>query len=932
MDKGAHFYKCDFQIHTPRDAQWSGGDATTEAERKEYAEQLILACRQKGLGAIAITDHHDFAFFPYVTRAAQEELDESGQPVPDETKLVVFPGIEITLTAPNCQALLILDADFPENLLESVLTTLAISQAPSTDPKHATIQRIPQSVVNNLPDLYQKLNSHSPFKGRFTDFPNVSDTGHGTMLRAGFGDFYKTMPCVGGYIDGSLSSLGTGNLSIVNGRNRDYGFKAIGIFQTSDNRRRDHADLGRHTTWVKWSEPTAEALRQACLAKESRLSQDEPELPNVWITSVSVSNSKFLGRVQLEFSQQYNTIIGGRGTGKSTILEYLRWGLCDEPLDSSDWDLVPVQAKRKKLIDDTLQKMNGEVIVTFLLNNVKHIIKRNSTTKEVSLKIGDSDFAQTSEQEVRNLLPVQAYSQKQLSNVGVRIEELKRFVELPIKQSLDQIGAEVRDVQAKLRSAYGDLIRKREVEADIAKYKIEISSLTKQLATLRKSLRGLSEADQEIIEQKSLYDNEELIIENLKNQVEQNKGLVESLEQDFDAEIEDVDEELELQNVTLIKIIRGKYSKKLKEIEVEIGKLSTFFEAASFEEINDEVKKWDKLKAEFDKRYDSAKEKAKRNQQQLKQIGTVEKRINELNKAQMANRNAVLTLGDPEASYNALRTKWSELHRQKIQALSGQCQQFSALSNGLIKADLDKSLDIELLKQAIKTAVAGLNIKDQKVDALCQYVLDAADPIATWNQVLADLQKLGFRVTTGTESLPTTTILEKCGFIDTERRRLAAGLDSVRWLELSLSDLEFNPIFQYCTNKETNEYIEFADASAGQQATALLTVLLNQEGAPLIIDQPEDDVDSKMSPEIVQQIWKAKSHRQLIFTSHNANFVVNGDAELVVCCDYIKAGDQTGGQIKAAGAIDNVTIRDEITTVTEGGKEAFKLRKEKYGF
>ena len=84
--------------------------------------------------------------------------------------------------------------------------------------------------------------------------------------------------------------------------------------------------------------------------------------------------------------------------------------------------------------------------------------------------------------------------------------------------------------------------------------------------------------------------------------------------------------------------------------------------------------------------------------------------------------------------------------------------------------------------------------------------------------------------------------------------------------------------------------------------------------------------------EIVYPPWNAKSRRQLIFASHNANFVVNGDAELVVCCDYVRAGDQTGGQIKALGAIDNVDIREEITIVTEGGEQAFKLRMEKYGF
>jgi type III restriction enzyme len=185
---------------------------------------------------------------------------------------------------------------------------------------------------------------------------------------------------------------------------------------------------------------------------------------------------------------------------------------------------------------------------------------------------------------------------------------------------------------------------------------------------------------------------------------------------------------------------------------------------------------------------------------------------------------------------------------------------------------------------------------------------------------------------TTNDPLPATGRLDKCNFIQTEKTRLAAGLTPAKWLDLSVTELEFNPIFRYCVNKDTHEFIDFADASAGQQATALLTVLLNQPGAPLIIDQPEDDVDSKMSPEIVRKMWTAKRRRQFIFSSHNANLVVNGDAELVICCDYVKAGDQTGGQIKAVGAIDSPRIKDEITLVTEGGKEAFKLRKEKYGF
>jgi len=138
------------------------------------------------------------------------------------------------------------------------------------------------------------------------------------------------------------------------------------------------------------------------------------------------------------------------------------------------------------------------------------------------------------------------------------------------------------------------------------------------------------------------------------------------------------------------------------------------------------------------------------------------------------------------------------------------------------------------------------------------------------------------------------------------------------------------PVFEYAT--KAGEFIPFNRASPGQQATALLHVLLAQPGPPLLIDQPEDDLDSQVVLQVAQQIWNAKTKRQLIFASHNANLVVNGDAELVICCDYRAAGDQSGGQIKLEGAIDMPVVRAEITSVMEGGEKAFRMRQQKYGF
>ena len=89
----------------------------------------------------------------------------------------------------------------------------------------------------------------------------------------------------------------------------------------------------------------------------------------------------------------------------------------------------------------------------------------------------------------------------------------------------------------------------------------------------------------------------------------------------------------------------------------------------------------------------------------------------------------------------------------------------------------------------------------------------------------------------------------------------------------------------------------------------MLTALLNQPGIPLIIDQPEDDIDNRAIDQIIKNIWEAKKKRQLIFTSHNANLVVNGDAELVICCDYHDSASQIKGIIKAEGAIDKEMIK-----------------------
>ena len=71
-DKGAHFFRCDLQVHTPRDINWSGNAFGADDERLAYARTLVQACRDKDLQGIAVTDHHDMLFASIVRRAAAE--------------------------------------------------------------------------------------------------------------------------------------------------------------------------------------------------------------------------------------------------------------------------------------------------------------------------------------------------------------------------------------------------------------------------------------------------------------------------------------------------------------------------------------------------------------------------------------------------------------------------------------------------------------------------------------------------------------------------------------------------------------------------------------------------------------------------------------------------------------------------------------------
>ncbi len=113
------------------------------------------------------------------------------------------------------------------------------------------------------------------------------------------------------------------------------------------------------------------------------------------------------------------------------------------------------------------------------------------------------------------------------------------------------------------------------------------------------------------------------------------------------------------------------------------------------------------------------------------------------------------------------------------------------------------------------------------------------------------------------------------------------------------------------------------EGSPGQKTAALLAFILSYGDEPLMLDQPEDDLDNSLiSDLIVRQLREAKRRRQVIVVTHNANIVVNGDAELVVA--LTADGGQTRARVR--GCLQDLRVREAVCEVLEGGSEAFRQR------
>ena len=660
--------------------------------------------------------------------------------------------------------------------------------------------------------------------------------------------------------------------------------------------------------------------------------------------SVKVSNSKFLGPLELSLNPQFNGLIGGRGTGKSTLLEYIRWALCDDPrafdpsLESTG-ELPDFQRRRKALIDKTLKSLGAAVTVTYEKFGVAYIIVRSSTetNDQVRVTSPDGTTQEMTGEQVRREFPVVSYAQKQLSSVGTLPAEVLRIVTDPVRDSVSRINEDLSEVVLpKLKEDRQRQLRLEELRLQQRETEEKARLLREQIQGLQSQLGQLTPEQQKILDEHAPITAEKQWLDTALGTLDSFRETVAaaraSLEHTADvASPTDGTATGELAMVAAgINAVRKKALEQISVLEGLVGGTTSLTE--------DERAAVDRVVKRYNDHEVAYKQCVELTAKSKQQLGDIERLNAEL--AKLGQRIGSLTTQiqglsvPPDASEPNAWGLWTEKHQKRATLLREQCEKISGLAQDAFRATLQPCADTRVLFETLDPYVSrayDIRKREDKVRNLCRIVGSATDPLQKWQELVAEFD--GLVRSSQNPVLPGTPILSSADFTEQNLKALQAlkvqEVEDIRYLPLE-DRIEFEFAFGRKADG-TQEFIPFQDASPGQQATALMRTLLADEGPPLLIDQPEEDLDNEQIRAIADRIAETKHNRQLIFVSHNANIVVNGDAELVIRFDYAPS-DRTKGIIDRTGSIDFPPIKNIITAVMEGGRESFELRRQKYGF
>ncbi len=861
---------------------------------------------------------------PYVQQviASRKEID------PD-FDIWLFPGMELT-TNGGKQCLILFDAELSEDWRRQAQGKLGIAYA-AQDEKAAKSPKVTQLTMSYA-DITKELDALEGLRRRYIVLPNVSQGNKHTVLIDGaHGDFLR-MPHVGGYLDQgqTINTLGPKNKQRLSGTDKTWSTREIYPLPTSDSRSADYATLGQNNTWIKLAEPTAEAIRQAFLGHQSRICINPPKIPSLFVAALTFEGSTILQNTSVTLSQELNSVIGGRGSGKSSLLEYLSFGLGRSCHDFARNHYSGAE-RLNGLINDTLISKNGRVKLDIMQDNALFTVERTQASAyspKVTYPNGDTQTITV--KELRALFPAVVYSQGELAEVGkqagkkTQLSDLLQFVNPEYKLEDDRLVQDIDAAKGAVRAAIRELISHWELQAKLRRLKTSRDSLIQRVQALENMLPKQSEEDQAVVayfDKANEFDLKRVQASKHANQILQELGASKTElfnERDLATEITGEPQTIvqvyadlyETFTVGIHKLLEGVRAKREILASVESEWSETFRKArVARDAVLDKLSEHKTVTAQIIKLREEITDLAN-------QIGDLEAQLK--------------ASGDPSSNLHQVVDALKDKNRQRTERTQEWAMEIETLSSGKIKATVYPSGDISEIIDAMDTVASKTGSQEATRLKALEGALssgpasDVVDLLRTECLALLYWQQMGS--VSGDDQPNCAELMKVLGDTEKIRTSLADRMDMTRVEAISTAVAKPEIELSYC---DRERQISFEKASEGQRAAALLFMLLEQSGGPLIIDQPEGDLDNRIITDLTEKLHSAKQKRQIIFASHNANIVVNGSSELVA---HIDIADNGGRSVACVGAIDKAEICEVITSTMEGGEKAFKDRQDKYGY
>ncbi len=755
------------------------------------------------------------------------------------------------------------------------------------------------------------------------------------------------MPVDGVYIERPYDELDNVTIDKIQGKIDDWGRRRRAVLATGDNRFADWNRLGKHDCWIKLGEHSVEALRQALLADEARITYKSPSAPAERLVELRVK-STLTGptTIALSFNDGFNAIIGGRGSGKSAFLEYLRFGLGRTDRDLNTLSEAASQ-RDVQLIDETLAG-DGYVEVVLEREGVRETWKRSVSNQEVIVVSSAAGSINLTTRNARERFRSRAFRQKGLSSTmndpataSEQITSIAAAEEVDKQREIEQL---IENARRDVRTALQNLASYWQSRLEHQQAKDKVEDLLQRLHALSQMLEaaGASAEALKTLEEAPKYSRTSDYLDQVASQAARDlAGLALFKESALQVDLARYEGAADFEEAQRLhaSVIAAK-----ELIDAQVDKLGETLQAVVAQQAV-EKGHFDIRKAAFLLSYNAALEEQGKHKSLIDEVARLTAELQTAEGILARARSAELAKLPAGAAYDAAITELDSLLERRHQVLKTAAEKVAGKSSNLLKARVRKdrlpetyiaslcrlfdSSATQLVEEGCSEWVKSLLAEDETggwallrkaMLELYEAKISAGSPPEASEGFLTNLQAVLFK--------GARTVTER------QRKRIYSNIDDER-IAAVVSAIPRDTI--NLSYMDEGRAIDFKTASPGQQASALLELLLKQSAGTLIIDQPEDDLDNRVIMRIVELLRKSKTTRQLIFSTHNSNIVVNGDADKVIA---LKSAEPSSNpnvnapriQIDCDGAIETTTIRPAITSIMEGGRDAFDLRSRKYGF